>query len=598
MRTPAQNPARARKASVASFPSPTDGWISNQNLSAEGSGKAGATVLDNWWPTPQNVMIRRGQQMYCQVPGGSDVHTLMSYSNGGALSLIAGIGTSFWDATDQNNPMEVVSGLSDTPWSWTQFATTGGVFLVAVNGKNSLQLFDGSHWWPIGHSDILQVTLTSSAKDFIAGEAATGATSGATMSVLYQFGNALYGTAISGTFKSGETITGSSGGSVVASADSSTWWAGITGNETSNFSAVFVYMDRLFFIEKNSLNLWYLTIDSIGGVATIFPMAGVFTGGGSLMFGAGWSLDNSGQGGLSEQCAIFTDAGEVAIYQGVDPSLSTSWAKVGQYRIDKPRGPRAFVRNGGDILVATDTGLLPLSQAIQKSFAQLAPASVSYPIDYDWNQYVQSRSGRTWEMTIWPENQMLIVALPNSPGEENVCLVANMRTGAWARFTNWFAHCLVVHEGQLYLGADDGSIIAAWQTGADMGVPYTASFVPLFSAGPAGAVVKLPRDARLMMRGAAPVSPKLTMQFDYVLSLPTGAQASIPSRGNRWDVGVWDQAVWSGGAQQVAQNVWVPVAGRGAAFAPCLQVTSGDTIPLDNELVSIDVTYVAGGLLS
>lgn len=44
---------------------------------------------------------------------------------------------------------------------------------------------------------------------------------------------------------------------------------------------VWVYKNRLFFVEKDSLNAWYLPVDSIGGAAEKFPLGGVFTRGGS-----------------------------------------------------------------------------------------------------------------------------------------------------------------------------------------------------------------------------------------------------------------------------------------------------------------------------
>lgn len=611
MRTPASVPQRARKAAVASFPAPTEGWISNYNLSAnwQAAGKAAATVLDNWWPTPQNVQMRRGCALYAQLPGETGyVTALMSYSNGGDEKLFAATQTAIYDITSPNSVVQVQSGLTGGNWNYTQFATTGGTFLVAVNGMDAMRLFDGTRWWPIGSDDIAQIPVSNVTVQFHVGEIVTGATSGAKGSVLYVDNGMLYVTKMGAAkFSSGESITGSLGGAATASSAEVTWWAGITADtssaiktiNTASFGFVWGYMGRLWFAQKDSLNAWYLNADAVGGSAIAFPMGGVFPSGGALLFGSSWSLDNSGNGGLSEQCVMVTDQGECAVYQGYDPNLASSWEKVGLYRIDKPRGARAFVRNGGDLLIATDTGMIPLAQAIQKNIATLAPAAVSYPIEHDWNSYVAERSDRKWQVAIWPENQMLAIALPHLDGYEDAFLVANTRTGAWARFTGWNGSCMATFQGRLFFGGPAGTVAAAWQTGTDMGLPFSAVFVPLFSDGGDSTSRKYPKDARVMVRGTYEVTWGVMMQYDYVLNIPSAPSGAIAAGDSLWDEERWDtSAVWSSTETKLAQRLWKGVAGSGYAFAPCLQITSGNLAPLDNELVRVDVSYVTGGLMS
>lgn len=610
MRVPANNPARAQRASVLSWLAPTDGWISNYNIAAEGTAKNAATVLDNWWPTPQCVVMRRGSQLYYQIANElNPVDTLMTYDSGSDQRMFACTASGkIWDVSAASTAFLAHDlGVTSTPWSYTQFATAGGVFLVAVNGTNQMRLFDGTRWWPIGNSDILAIPFGAVIGTFAVGDTVTGGSSSATGTILYADAQMLYVTATStATFTAGETVTGAKGGSASTAAASSTYWAGIrpaSGSsianvDTASFSFVWAYQARLYFVQKDSQTMWYLGADSVGGSISPFPMGGVFAGGGALMLGASWSLENSGQGGLSEQCVIVSNDGEVAVYQGIDPNLATSWSKVGLYRIDKPRGPRGFIRMGGDLLIATDTGVIPLSQAINKSLATLAPASVSYPIENDWDSYVSSRPSRDWQMQAWPENQMLATALPHIDGTEDVFFVANTRTGAWARFTGWDARALAVFQGQLYFGGANGMVVAAWQTGADMGLPYTCTWVPLFSDAGAPAQSKMPKDARLSIRGSYQVMSQLGMQYDYVLDLPPAPSASPSGSGDLWGVGTWGRALWSNTASLQVQRLWSPVAGMGMAVAPCVQITSGALVPFDSQLIRVDVTLVAGQLLS
>ncbi|NVN06062.1 hypothetical protein HW509_10745 [Asaia spathodeae] len=607
MRTPANAPARGRKAQVVSFPPPTAGWISNQNLVLNTSDKPGAVVLDNFWPTPQTVRMRRGCALYSQPDQSQVCDTLMSYDNGSIQRLFACIGGKIWDVTSASEPEVVQSGLTGGEWSYVQFATTGGIWLIAVNGVDPMQLFDGSRWWPITGADILRVPLGTSNKVFSAGETVTGGTSGATGTILYANTSEIYLTSTNAkVFSSGETLTGSNGGNATASAASQTWFSGIkaaSGSsianiETRDFSFVWAYMGRLWFVQSGTLNAWYLGADAFSGAATPFPMGGIFSDGGELMFGSSWSLDNSSSSGLSEQCVMCSENGEVAVYQGVDPNLASSWSKVGLYRIDKPRGKRAFVRNGGDLLIATDAGLIPLTQAVQRNPSDLALGAVSYPIQDAWSQYVAERPIRNWQVMVWPEMQMIGVAVPAYSAFQPYLLVVNTNTSAWARFTGWDCRAFSEMNGQMYFGTVNGQIVGAWQTGYDLTATFTSIYAPLFHDLGGTYGVKIPKNTNVMMRGTFPVTWAVSMMYDYVVTVPSPPSGSGVSAQSIWNEAQWDVGTWNQSNQLMAQKKWSSVSGRGYALSPCLQITSGNLAPFDNEIVRIDVTYIAGGLLS
>src|SRR3546814_19230905 len=97
-------------------------------------------------------------------------------------------------------------------------------------------------------------------------------------------------------------------------------------------SFVWVYKNRLYFVQKDTMDAWYLAADAVGGAATKYPMAGIFGLGGSLLFGQRWSLSSGGDGGLSEQNAFVSTEGEVAIFQGLSPEDNQTWGEVGLYR--------------------------------------------------------------------------------------------------------------------------------------------------------------------------------------------------------------------------------------------------------------------------
>lgn len=528
MRQPASR-VKPRIAELKSFPAPIGGWIKNVNLATpdarkpDGSRVNGAFVLENYFPTATGIRMRGGSEEFAVIGGGSlDVEAMFSYVNGNNQVLFAATEAAIYNATAGGTiGVAAVSAQTSGAWSVVQFATSGGVFLRAVNGADTPQVFDGATW----------ATLPA-----------------------------------------------------------------LTGVTASSLSHVWSYSRRLFFIQSGTLDAWYLAADAIGGALTKLPLGGVFPRGGSLMFGASWSLETGS--GLSAQCIFITTEGEVAVYQGIDPSSASTWSLVGVYRIGKPRGPKAFIRAGGDIVIATDVGFIPLSQAVQRDYAALSPSAISYPIETAWNEAVDGRSADNWHCEVWPTKQMVVIALPTPSGQQPVMLVANARTGAWAPYTGWDGTCLQQFGDRLFFGSTDGKIVECEVTGADQGVPFTATCVPLFDPLKTPASLKTSLLMRATIRAPAEVVPQLSLQADYVLNLPTAPDAALLADGDVWGVGLWGTAHWGTETQLRTFQQWQSVSGSGYSIAPGMQVTSGTITPPAFELVQIDMTYDIGDIVS
>jgi hypothetical protein len=361
-----------------------------------------------------------------------------------------------------------------------------------------------------------------------------------------------------------------------------------TGLTDTDLCFVWTHGQRLFFVEKDSLDAWYLPVDAIGGTASVLPLGGVFNLGGSLLFGGTWSIEAGD--GLSEQCVFVTTEGEVAVYQGADPSTAATWRKVGVYKIGRPLGRDAFIRAGGDLVVATDIGFIPLSQAIQRDVAALAPAAVSYPIETAWNDAVASRPG-AWRCVVWPKRQMVLVATPYSADAVSQMLVANARTGAWCVFTGWLGTSMVVFGDRCFFGTSGGKVIEAEVTGYDQGQPYTASFVPLFDDLGSPSSLKIALEARAVLLSSSAVDETLSVQTDYVVDLPVPPAASAVLASGTWGTAIWGADTWGQARKQIVVQEWRSVSGSGGALAPSIQITSGASVPPTVDLVRIDLTF-------
>lgn len=378
--------------------------------------------------------------------------------------------------------------------------------------------------------------------------------------------------------------------------DGTTWGTtpAITGVTSAELSFGWSFKQRIFAIQKDTLDAWYLPVDQIGGAMTKLPLGGVFTRGGSLLFGASWSLDENS--GLSATCAFFTTEGEVAVYKGSDPGDADTWGLVGVYRIGKPRGPKAWIRAGGDLVIATDIGFVPLSQAIARDFAALAPVAVSYPIEDAWNAAIASRSSGDWHCEIWPDKQMVLVALHGQPGDRGEMFAANARTGAWAPFTGWDGRCVHVFGSRCFFGSVEGKIIECEVTGSDQEAAYTATCIPLFDSLKSPASLKTGLMARVVLRAPAPVMAKLSLQKDYNVVLPTAPDDISVLASDLWGTGKWGESTWGTEPIKNTYKDWKPVKGSGNSLSVATQITSGGLAPPNVDLVQTDLTYEVGAV--
>jgi hypothetical protein len=307
------------------------------------------------------------------------------------------------------------------------------------------------------------------------------------------------------------------------------------------------------------------------------------------LFGASWSLD--GGGGLTAQCIFVTTEGECAVYQGTDPSVAANWSLVGVYRIGKPMGPKAWIHAGGDLVIATDVGFVPLSQAVQRDYAALSPSAVSYPIETAWNDAVAARSGEFWGCEVWPSKQMVLVALPTVSDTSPQIFAANARTGAWARFTGWDATCVQLFGERLFFGSAGGKIIEAEVTGADQEAVYVSTCVPLFDPLKSPASLKTGMSARATLLSPLRVAAGLSFQHDFTVNLPPAPDDIVIPAGALWGVGIWGTSQWGATAVTQTFQEWRSISGSGYSVAPAVQISSGSIVPPDVELVSIDMTY-------
>ncbi len=367
-----------------------------------------------------------------------------------------------------------------------------------------------------------------------------------------------------------------------------------TGVATSALSFVWSFASRLFFVQKDSMNAWYLPVDSIGGAAQAFSLAGVFQEGGSLLFGGKWSLDAGD--GLDDKCVFVSTEGEVAIFQGTNPGSAADWQKVGVYKITKPMGPNATMQAGGDLLISTSDGIVPISEAVNKDAAALSLSAVTRAIEPAWKKQVPLRSALPWELMKWPTANLMVVSLPAADASiPTLCFVANTQTGAWGFITGWDTRCMAHYGGSGFFGTSKGTIHQMDVTGSDDGLPYTCTYVGLPDQIKTPGIYKTIYSGRATFLANIPFKPKVSASMNYRVKLPTPPSSPANSAMDLWDVGLWDVAVWDAGSVIDVTTKWVSIGKSGFAMSPQVQITLGVNITPKIDLVQFDITYQRGG---
>jgi hypothetical protein len=93
-----------------------------------------AVVLENFYPTPSQVQLRKGYTQFATGITGQ-VDTLMNYAGGNTQKLFASAGSVIYEVTGGGVATSVVTGLGSDRWEFVNASTAGGNFLTAVNGN-------------------------------------------------------------------------------------------------------------------------------------------------------------------------------------------------------------------------------------------------------------------------------------------------------------------------------------------------------------------------------------------------------------------------------------------------------------------------------
>lgn len=315
--------------------------------------------------------------------------------------------------------------------------------------------------------------------------------------------------------------------------DGTTWTnPAVTVADPTKFANICQFKERMWFAVVDSLDLYYLGLQAIAGAAVVFPMGSVFRRGGYIC-GLGTFSNDAGEG-PDDFFVIATSNGEVAIYQGTDPSSANTWTLVGLFDIGKPIGRRSMVRWNGDLGIISQDGVISMQAALRFDRASIQKAAITGKIQTLFSQYAQLYNNNFgWSPCLFPKSRYLIVNVPQATNTTQVQLVMNTLTGSWCQFEGMNGGCWGTANDLLYFGGNDGTVYAAAVGNLDNGDQINWQIQTAWGM-PGGATNKFYKMVRPLMTTGGGVEYNVGVAVDFNNLLPTDFPTSLPFVGSIW----------------------------------------------------------------
>lgn len=373
--------------------------------------------------------------------------------------------------------------------------------------------------------------------------------------------------------------------------DGTTWTDMVlSGANSSDMIHIERYANRVWMIQKQSLTAWYLGVGAIQGAATSFDLTPVFNRGSFLVSIGVWTVDAGDSSGMTDYLCFVTNQGEVALYQGNDPTSVSGFSKKGVWKLGAPMSTRCLMKYGGDLLYISRDGLAPFTKALASSRVN-TQINLTGKIDGAINRATGLYAGLFgWQTLLYPSNNMLFLNIPVAVGQQEQ-YVMNTITGAWSRFTGMPANCWDLWNEQPYFGGN-GVVTRAWSGSYnDNGANIVSEAQQAFSNFQTSQLKQFVMARPIVQTNG---NPGIQMGFnvDYDLAPPVGTPSFSQPTYGIWDSSVWDTAIW--GFDSLIRKDWQYISGVG--YSGALHFRIG-TLNSFVSWVSTDFLMRDGGVL-
>jgi len=555
--------------------------------------------------------------------------------NGSGDRFFAATKTGIWDCTlSSSSPTQVVTFPTQDAYSGIgtsyAFANAGGAhFLAYTDATNGLYVYsDQSQDWVKAVSTMDCTSLWSSSingtwngsQSVTAGQYYyTGNLTGFTIKYTTPSGTTIpvdssvaYLCTQSGVTGATDTVSGQTGTGITSGTavfrwipSIAPWCVAVDSNnnpilnrvDPATFRFVMSWKNRLFFVQGQSQTAYFMPLQQIGGVASPLYFGSRFRYGGNLVGLWDWTVD--GGAGIQSYLVAISKGGDVVVYQGTDPSSTSTFAIMGTWWVgDIPPGRNVCTDFGGDLFILSRVGCLPLSKLVAGYMIRDPNIYATEKINNLFNILMTQRgSTYGWSIKIHPADNLLVINVPAIPGTTRLQLVMSLASKGWAEYTNVPMACMDNWHGKFWFGTEDGRVcvnegyVDAQSLDGTLSAPIDFSLLTSYQDG------GVPNKKRLHMvrplfstDGNAPTY-SAQARFDFDLSdigaVPIGPISTLGA----FDTAVWDSDTWDENPDTTGQ--FTGTAGMGTAAAIVFRGTADGNVTL----LGFDALMDQGGFL-
>lgn len=377
----------------------------------------------------------------------------------------------------------------------------------------------------------------------------------------------------------------------------------IDGVDPASFDFVMVWKKRVWFIQRESTNAWYLGVGVFLGTATSFNFGDQFVHGGTLRALDNWTLD--GGDGLDDRLVAVSGAGDVAVYQGTDPTSATTFGLTGTWYIgDIPLGRRVTASYAGELYVLSSQGLMPMSDMTRGNAETVAESYLTNRISpYIRSILVQAAEDFGWQVHMHPTKAVLYITSPMRTSQPQITFAYYYGSLSWSMLrnldknhsANWQSKVFWVSsiDNRVFkqAGDVDRNYLDKDADGQPEAIEWDLLTAYQLPNQPNSANYKRVQFIRPMfVSGGIPVYD-VQARYDFNINQLTGSPTYSGGGVGVWDEGIWGESVWGGGADTVD----VPRGASGIGRHIAVNIRGRSAAP--TVLAAFDIIADSGGLL-
>ena len=266
---------------------------------------------------------------------------------------------------------------------------------------------------------------------------------------------------------------------------------------------------------------------------------------------------------------------------------------IGVWKLGSPVGTRCMLKWGGDLLILTYDGLMPMAASLQSSCLDPRVAlsdKIQGAITAATTAYGGNHAAVGWQVVYTAKNNAVWINVPVADGQQQQ-YVMNTITKSWCQFIGWAAYCWEIYQDDPYFGSD-GYVGKAWDDNyTDYTSNITTQTLQAFNYFGSRGVKKYFTRARPSIFTNGDPTIGVGMNIDFDTSDTTAPVTFTGSTYGVWDglTSTWDVAIW--GADLAIQNTWLGIIGIG--YCGGLQMKTASS-GLQIQWASTDVVYQTG----